>query len=154
MTKSLNDWAQRSVWLAWALLLAIAIGAAALMLDRRPPFTITSYETNSPRAGGILMVNANVARELERRCSVTFSRYMVDSSGLRADLMPDFTMTAQALEELDHATPGRLLLDIHIPDYVSAGPAVLVTPLEYRCNPWHSLMPIETTMVIKFEVQS
>ena len=148
MTKIL----QRSAWLAWALLVLNGLGLLFMMMDDKPPFQMLGYERATVRPGEILRVDATVKRELSRKCSVTFSRHVFDADGTRIDIVPDTYMPAGALEELQRLTPDKLRLALPIPSYVKPGPATLVVPLAYQCNAWHALRPIETRMVVSFEV--
>ena len=143
---------ERSAWLAWALIVLSMIGAAWMIADTDPPFRMLSYESTPARPGGILRVDAVVQRALSRRCSVTFSRHLFDSEGTRIDISPAVVMTADALEGLDRAAPGQLRLAISIPAHTLPGPARLVTPLQYQCNAWHAIRPIETTIVMVVEI--
>ena len=142
----------RSAWLAWALLTASLAGLGWMMLDTAAPFVMLDYTAESVRPGAVLRVDVQVRRDLSRKCSVTFSRHMFDSAGTRVDLVGSTQMTAKALEGLEKHSPGQLRMAVPIPPYVSIGRAHLVTPLAYVCNAWHSVRPIETTMVIDFEV--
>ena len=148
MTKLL----QRSAWLAWALLALSGFGFLFMVMDDKPPFQMLGYEKATVSPGEILRIEASVKRELSRRCSVTFSRHLFDVEGTRIDVVPDTYMPASALEELQRLTPDKLKLAIPIPSYVKPGPATLVVPLAYQCNAWHALRPIETRMVVAFEV--
>lgn len=143
---------QRSAWLAWALLVASMLGAGMMMADTEPPFRMLSYTVNSPRPGELLRVNAQVERQLDRGCSVRFGRYILDSTGTRMDVLDATQMTAAAVRGLDAVAPGRLSLAVRVPDHAAPGKAHLVTPLAYTCNAWHAIRPIETTMVVDFEI--
>lgn len=142
----------RSAGLAWALLVASAICFALMVMDDEPPFAMLSQQHATVRPGDVLRVEAAVTRDLTRRCSVTFSRHMFDRDGTRVDLVPDTYMPAAAIDDLQRRTPGQLRLAVPIPSYVPPGPAKLVVPLSYVCNAWQALRPIETKMVIDFEV--
>jgi hypothetical protein len=143
---------QRSAWLAWALLILSALGAATLVLDDQPPFKMIAYTTQPVKPGGVLRVEALVKRDMTRPCSVVFSRHIFDSVGTRHDISAATPMTVVALQGLEKATPGRLVLAVKLPDHIALGKAQLVTPLVYQCNAWHSLKPIEETMTMTFEV--
>jgi hypothetical protein len=144
---------EQSAWLAWAIVVGSVCGLAYLITDSEVPFRRLAYTVNAPRPGEVLRVTNMVQRDLSRGCSVRFSRHMFDSAGTRIDLHPETVMTAAALVGLEAASPGRLNLAIVMPAYAAPGPAKLVTPLYYRCNVWHSLQPIESTMVIEFNIQ-
>jgi hypothetical protein len=143
---------QRSAWVAWLLLVLSGIGAASLMLDDKSPFTMLEYRVGAVKPGGVLRIEATVKRDLSRKCSVEFSRHVFDSLGTRHDITPETMMTSAALEGLEKATPGRLVLAVQLPPHIALGKAQLVTPLVYQCNAWHAVKPIESTMVVTFEV--
>lgn len=143
---------QRSAWLAWLILALSAAGLIVLMGDSKPPFRMISATTNTPRAGEVLRADVVVVRDLSRRCSVTFSQHIFDSSSTRVDMLPLTFMPAAGLDQLDAESPGHLRLAIPLPDYIKPGPAKLVTPLAYVCHAWHSVRPIEVLMTVEFEV--
>lgn len=143
---------RRSAWLAWLLLIVSGGGLALMIGDDDPPFRLIGYTVEPVRPGGVLRVTADVQRDLDRECSVVFSRHMFDSLGTRIDLAGTRNMTADAIRVLDEVSPGKLRLALPIPAYAAAGPAKLVTPLSYQCNAWHAMRPIETTTVMVFEV--
>lgn len=143
---------QKSAWLAWLILACSAAGLIYMMGDTKPPFEMLSATTNKPRAGEILRADVLVRRDLSRKCSVTFSRHIFDSSNTRIDITPSTVMPAPALEQLEAAKPGHLRLAVELPQYIQPGPARLVTPLAYACNAWHTLRPIEVLMTVNFEV--
>jgi hypothetical protein len=142
----------RSAWLAWLLIGISGAGLAWMIGDSTPPFRLTGYVSNVPHRGELLRVDATVWRDLERNCSVQFSRHIFDAAGVRWDVLSSTNMTAAALRQLDEQAPGHLRLAVPIPAGAAVGPAKLVTPLEYQCNPWHGIRPIESTMTIDFEV--
>jgi hypothetical protein len=142
----------RSAWLAWLLIGISGAGLAWMISDSTPPFSLTGYVANVPRRGELLRVDATVWRDLDRNCSVAFSRHIFDAAGVRWDVLASANMTAFALRQLDEQAPGHLRLAVPIPAGAAVGPAKLVTPLEYQCNPWHGIRPIESTMTIDFEV--
>jgi hypothetical protein len=152
MIPAINTILQRSAIVAWALLLSSFIGLGLMVMDDSPPFETISYVSTPVKPGGVARFEAIVKRDLSRRCSVTFSRHAFDSTGLRLDLVPATSMTADALEGLERATPGRLRVAVGIPPFAAPGPARLVIPLSYVCNPWQAIRPIEMVMEMSFEI--
>lgn len=142
----------RSAWLAWALLAASALSFGYMVFDSRPPFELRGYTVSKSHAGELLRVDASVKRDLARGCSVAFSRHIFDSVGTRWDVQGQTNMPATALSQLDQQAPGKLRLAVPLPLGIAPGPARLVTPLEYKCNPWHAVQPIVVVMTIEFEV--
>jgi len=149
--KPLNAFLCRWCPYAWMFgLWAVILGTWGL--DREPPFVLGPYTVNSPAPGGVLVFDAQVTRQLERQCSVQFSRHMFDSTGMRIDIAPLTNMSAEALENMDGVMDGRLKLRVSIPHGASPGPAKFVTVLDYRCNPLHYVYPIHILMTVDFEV--
>ena len=140
-------------WLPRIVLACVAVWFALMAADRSPPFALHSYWTNQPKPGGILVVRAKVHRELERECTVMFSRYLFDRFGARHEATGPQVMTPQALRNMDALAPGQLNLQVPIPTYFPPGPATLTTVLEYRCNLLQDIFrPINVEMNISFEV--
>ena len=108
---------QRSAWLAWALLVLSAIGAASLVLDNTVPWSLIEYRVGPVAPGGVLRVEAIVQRDVSRKCSVQLSRHVFDATGARRDVVPAMLMTAAALEVLEKTTPGRLVFEVAIPEF-------------------------------------
>ena len=70
-------------WLPRLVLVGVLIWIGAMALDREPPFRLNSYWTNQPKPGGTLVVRAKVHRDLDRECSVVFSRYQIGRASCR-----------------------------------------------------------------------
>lgn len=139
--------------------IAVLIGAACilgalfqLMLwasDRHPPFTMTAYTAPPVKAGQSVIVKAKVIRELDRDCSVTYSRMLFDSSGSRFDITPGAQlMTAEALEDLNRRSPNSLVFSVVIPPQATPGVGALITVMNYVCNPIHKLYPVSVLMTV------
>ena len=146
---------RKLVLLPW-LVIVLSLGQVAVWAtDRYPPFALISATSNTPMPGGQLMVQAKVRRDLERDCSVMFSRYMFDSVGVRYDMTGPQMMSAEAIRAMDALAPGELNLIVRVPETFRPGRAVFTTVLEYRCNPLQDLLrPIYVRMDIPFEVIS
>jgi hypothetical protein len=132
--------------------LIIAAGIAAWALDRHPPFDVLSSNPASVRRGEAVMLTAQTRRDVHRHCSATFARYLYLSNGHRIDLEGDQSISADQIEDLERRAPGRLLVVAVVPSWAPPGPAMLVTNLQYTCNPLHRLWPIPVTTTIPFEV--
>lgn len=134
-------------------LFGVAIALCWWALDRNPPFVMKSYETTPAAPGGYVFVSAKVERDVTRHCSTTFSRVFFDSKGTRYDLSEGaHFMNASALEEQNKMMPGKLVLSIKVPEHAAPGKAVLMTVLDYECNPVHMLKPIPVVLVMNLEV--
>ncbi len=140
-------------WL-WRLILAVCLVQLGVWaLDRDPPFELISATTNTPRPGGVLVVEAVVRRDLERDCSVTFSRYLFDSAGFRHESFGPQLMTPYALRAMDAMAPGKLNVRLRVPYEFPVGKGTMTTVLEYRCNPLQDVLrPISVEMAIPFVV--
>lgn len=140
-------------WVPRLILAGVCLWISTMAFDRDPPFKLLSYWTNQPTPGGMLVVRAKVHRELDRECSVTFSRYLFDRFGTRHEATGPQMMSPQALREMNASAPGELNLLVPIPTYFPPGQARLSTILEYRCNALQDVLrPINVEMNIWFEV--
>ena len=140
-------------WLPRLVLAGALIWIVAMALDREPPFKLLSYWTNQPKPGGTLVVRAKVHRDLDRECSVVFSRYLFDRVGARHEASGPQMMTPQALRSIDALAPGELNMQVPIPINFPPGPAVLTSVLEYRCNALQDVLrPIGVELNMAFEV--
>lgn len=144
---------ERLMWL-WLTLLAVSAGQIAWWAtDREQPFELLTYYAPPVHRGGVLHMTGEVRRNLDRGCSATFSRHLTDAQGFRVDLMTSQTMSAASIADMDRRDPQRLNLAIPIPDFVSPGQAIITTVMSYRCNPLHSIWPIQSDLRISFEVK-
>ena len=142
---------ERSLWIAYAII-AIAVAQLAWWaLDRYPPFALTKINEVAVH-GNVARFNLDVRRDLDRGCSVEFSRHLIDADGYRHDAAVGQIMDAQALAEMDKRMGGRLLLSMDLPAGMAKGPAAMVTVLKYACNPLQELWPIPVRMTVPFEV--
>lgn len=137
-----------------SLCLFVVIGQIMLWsFDYMPPFAVLGYTARPAHAGDMTLIEADVRRDLERRCSVTFSRVFFDSVGTRFELTDGAqTMNALALEAFNKISPDRLLLKFPIPKGASAGTGSVMTTLDYVCNPMHQFHPIPLVLTMYVEV--
>ncbi len=144
---------ERMMWL-WVLILAVSIGQVVLWsLDRSPPFRVDSYTIAPVHRGGTITLNAKVARALDRECSVTLSNSLYDATGARHVIEPPIKFTPKDLAALERKTPGRMMRNLPLPEVVPAGPASLVSSMEYTCNPLQEMLrPIPVQVEFMFEV--
>lgn len=127
-------WLRYWRWLPRAGLTVVLLWVLGMAVDRSPPFKLLSAWASQPKPGGVLVVRAKVWRDLDRECSVSFSRYLFDKVGARHEASGPQMMTPKALRNMDALAPGELNLQVPIPINFPAGPAALTTVLEYRCN--------------------
>ena len=143
---------ERYILFSWAIIGACALVALYWALDRSPPFVMHEYTVLNATRGETAYVNATVERDVGRGCTVNFVRYLIDANKARHDIGGTQYMTAAALQQMERDMPDSLRLAVRIPADAPVGPATLVTALEYRCNPMHSLWPIDVLMLIDLKV--
>jgi hypothetical protein len=160
MTK-ITQFLHRTLWLAYAILAAMAVAFLMLVMDRKPPFRILPMTPVAVHAGEWAFIEAPVWRDQDRRCSVTFSRFLFDSDGARFDMQGQQIASAKTIQRLERDTPGKLLLKLQIPPKKDAehphgmatGPALLLTSLSYVCNRAQRVWPVEVETEIPLWVQ-
>lgn len=132
----------------------LAIGQIAVWaLERTPPFVVLGYTAAPVHAGYSAVVSARVHRDLDRLCSVNYSRVFIDGKGVVFDLTEGVRlMTAQALAELDKRSPDSITFSVTIPSTAAPGSGAIITAMEYQCNPVHQAKPIPVIMVSKIEI--
>ena len=118
--------------------------------DNAPPFELKNYTVQNSHPGGTIIIRANVVQHLERKCSVEYSRVLVDAFDVRHP-RDQTSLTAEGLADLDRANPGRLYTPVVVPVGTAIGPARVVVPQRYECNPWHRYFPL--TVITKFNVE-
>jgi hypothetical protein len=137
--------------------IARAIIAAAVCVviyyaaDREPPFSVVSVEPAAARPGEFVTIQARVERQVNRKCSAEFARYIFDAQGTRYDISTG-TASAELVSRMERDTPGLLKVSVLVPPSASPGKAHLVTVLDYACNRTHRLAPIQVTTDMPFEV--
>lgn len=123
--------------------------------DRSPPFAITGpVVVTGGEVGKEVRFSADVRRDLDRECDVSFSRFIIDGAGYRHDIITKgpATMSAKAIREQDGLMNHRLLITVITPPGGVPGDAVYLTNLDYICNPTHHIKPIRVVIVIPFKL--
>ena len=143
---------ERYIILSWVIIGACALVALYWALDRTPPFVMTGYTVLNATRGETAYVTATVERDVGRDCTVNFVRYLMDANKARHDIGGTQYMTAAALRQMERDMPDSLRLAVRIPADAPVGPATLVTALEYRCNPMHSLWPMDVLLEMRLVV--
>ena len=151
MTKILDQWLQRWMWLANLTILLSFVIIATYAADRAPPYKILESEPMEVVRGQTGVFKAKVWRDPGRTCSADFSRFIFDSTGARHDLGNSMA-TAKMIADMEKRTPGHLTLAIEMPPGLAPGPASMITTLHYKCNKVHSIWPIEVTTSLPFTV--
>lgn len=134
-------------WTIFAALLIVAVQA----LDRDPPFAVLQVYPAAARPGETVTIHAEVWRDPMRQCAAIMGRSVFDSSKVRFDY-PVASFSASSIAKMDRDTPGRMAVSLVVPFGASAGPAELVSVLDYRCNQAHVLWPITVTTHIPFTI--
>lgn len=150
--KAVRAFLDGHVWVAWLTIAVSSAGALGMLLQRDPPFKSLSYTSTPGYRSGVAFIDAAVARDIDRGCSVAFSRAFVDAKGARWDILARTTATAKSLREFNAASPNTLRIPVAVPSEAAVGPAVLIISLEYVCNPMHVLWPIDVVLSYRFEV--
>lgn len=146
-----NEIVAQTVRVAQVIILLALVLVGYYAMDRSPPFAIVSVTPTQARPGDYVTLEATVRRDVDRRCSANFSRYLYDADGSRFDLGASLA-SADMIEALERSSPGTLRVSIRLPEIMAPGGADLQTVLLYRCNRVHSLWPIEVTTDIPFQV--
>ena len=148
-------WAEKNSWLAWLLCVPILWQAGVWLTDRSPPFAVIGpVVMKNAKPGEMAFFTAPVRRDLDRNCSVQFSRHLIDGRGIRFDLTKEpGMMTAAGLRAMDAAMGGYLRLAVDVPEAAAPGPAIFATDLSYACNPIHRAWPIEVSLEILFVIE-
>lgn len=130
----------------------LGIVGIAWMLDSEPPIKMLDYTVAPVYPGGTTVAVADVERNLSRKCDAVYSRRFVDSRGAIFPLESDTSMGASAIKSMDTRQPGKLIFAAEIPASAAPGKGMLITPLRYNCNPWHSMRPITMSLEMQAEV--
>ena len=141
----------RMSWLPSLVLLVAFLLVLAQAADRSAPFAILSVEPAAARPGEMVVIRARVWRDTSRNCSASMSRSVFDAHRTRYDY-PMMKFSDAVIDSMERATPGELLVSVMVPPGAAAGPADLVSVLEYSCNQVHALWPVEVTTVMPFTV--
>lgn len=143
---------QRSIIVAWALIVASLCVSVYWLVDTRPPFKLLEYSAGYAEPGGVMVIEAKVKRDPARNCSASWTRYIIDSTQTRVELMGIQYSTASAIAAMEQASPGRLRIAVEIPETVSPGPARIMATTEYVCNPLQRLHPIDVLTVLNVTI--
>lgn len=135
-----------------ALITFFFLWAGIWALDRRPPFEMYEYTVNQPAPGGTLEVHASVRRDLNRRCSVKYTRVMYDEKGRRFWESPELTMSDKAITEMDVKMNSKLDILVSVPDDAPVGKISLITDLQYNCNPIQAFWPIPVVTTVETKI--
>lgn len=152
MIKWLDDVARRFMWVAYSLIAASLVSVGWFAADRVPPFVLLGVEPAAASAGEVIIIRARVWRDASRDCSVSFTRYIYDSRGVRFDGAELAKASDAMIDTMERRDPGRLTVAIVVPAAAAPGPATLQTVLWYACNKVHHIWPIYVTTDMAFTV--
>jgi hypothetical protein len=151
---------KRLEWLSRIILIgSAAMFVMMLLANRTPPLQALPHEPISVRPGEWSEVSVPVTRDLSRRCSVTYSRRVVDSDGSKFDL-PGGGESAESIRNLSQVSAGQMRLMVLMPPARAAsaigidfGPGQLITTRSWVCNPAQAIWPIQQTHITPIYVQ-
>jgi hypothetical protein len=147
-----NNWMQRLLLIPVFVLVAFAIELAIWAVDRAPPFEILSVDPAMAAPGQQVQLTARVRRDVDRYCSVTYTRHIYDGANFRHDLEGAQRMNVEAIRAMDARAPGMLHVALRVPADAVPGSAALVTTLDYECNPLHAAWPIHVVSEMQFTI--
>ena len=129
-------------------LLSVVVFPAYWLTEYSPPFAAVEPIVAEPVAAGqtAIFKSANVMRDLDRDCSVRFSRHFIDSGGVRFDYAGISEITAGGLREMSKRMQDGFRVAAVIPAGAVPGYGDLVTELFYTCNPMQIIWPIQVTL--------
>ena len=123
--------------------------------DSYVPFRVTGEPTYTEATPGKdVKLSIPVERDLEKKCSVLFSRYMYDSKGTYYDLMATRFISYKGLVELDKINPDTVKFSFTVPPSAAPGPAIVITQLAYMCNPLQAIWPMDYDMKVTVNIEN
>jgi hypothetical protein len=151
MMRVANEIVMQTVRVAQLIIIAALALVVYYAMDREPPFAVVSVIPASARAGEYITLEAVVRRDIDRKCSAEFSRYLFDAAGSRYDLGHSIS-SAEMIEQIQETYPNILRISLMLPPTMEVGLANMQTVLEYQCNKVHRIWPIIVTTDIPFTV--
>ena len=137
-----------------AVVLACAVAVVGWWaFDRSPPISVTGYDRATVAPGGWLRIAVKVNRDQSKRCDSAVTAVLFDSAGTRYLLSGTQIYNAPTLDHIDTISPGLMAAAAPVPLSASKGKGHVVISLSYRCNPLHTVWPIEAMMDIPFTVE-
>ena len=97
--------------------------------------SLISIEPAVATPGESAVLIMHVRRDAGRDCSAILTRWVIDGKGVKIDLEGQQRISAAAIRDLERRTPGLLITSVPVPLSAFAGDALLVSDLEYVCNP-------------------
>lgn len=137
------------VWLCFLFLFLLIL---SWYFDDKPPAIVTGKitYTGQARPNSDIIVRVPISGDLTRNCHLIYSRNLIDSHGVKFDLVSNTYVSHRVLLQMKEKHPGELLINIRIPSNVSEGLATVNFVNSWMCNPWQWLWPMDT--VISFSV--
>lgn len=140
------------VWLCFLFLVLLLFSWG---FDNEIPAKVTGKITYTgiAKPGGDIVVKVPIKGDLSRNCHLIYSRNLMDSEGVKFDLIGNTYVSHAMLVQMKKAHPGELLINIKIPDSVDKGPAVINFVNSWMCNPWQWLWPIDSIITFPILVE-
>ncbi len=152
--RAVDQFAIRAVKVAW-MTLALACGMAGWQIfgNREAPFAVLIVEPAAAKPGDTVTIRASVMRDIKRKCSASWHRFMWLPGSGRIDIAKDNpSVSPEFIEYLESIEPGRLTISERVPAIAQPGPAMIVTELGYWCKPAQKWYPIQVTTKLPFTV--
>ena len=145
--------AKRWIWFPLSIVALGIVQIAFWWYDSAPPFAVLGIERlERVHPGQTVRISAHVLRDIRRNCDATMRRAVFDSGGYRYDIAGEVFFTAESIAKMDQMAPGKLTVAIDVPPGLLPGPAVVISQIEYQCNPLQRLFPITILTELPFEV--
>lgn len=154
VVRAVDRFFARAVMVAWCTLaLAGVMAAWQIFGNREAPFVVISVEPAAAKPGDTVTIRAAVSRDVGRKCSASWHRFMWLPGSGRVDISNDNpTVGPEFIEYLESIEPGRLTISERVPDIAQPGQAMIVTELGYWCKPAQKWYPIQVTTKLPFTV--
>lgn len=146
-------WMTSRPGLGWLTALPFLLTPAWWAMDNKAPFEVLVVAPATVAPGGTVSIVAQVRRDLHRKCSVSFTRAIYDGKGFRHDLEGVQRWSAKDIEEVDAMYPGELRIRVPVPFGASPPSGRVRTSLDYVCNPWHWLFPLNVITDMPFTIE-
>lgn len=122
--------------------------------DSYVPFSVTGPSEHTKAVPGeSVTIKVPVKRDVTKKCSVLFSRYMYDSDGTYHDLMATRFQSYSGILKLNEINPNQVKFSFTVPEDATPGPATVITQLAYMCNPLQSIWPMDYDMVLTINIE-
>lgn len=123
-------------------------------LDNTPPTQVIGPQpVIVAHPGQLVKVEIPVVRDLSRPCSLLFSRYMVDNSGVYYDIMATRFLSHQGWVDIEKAAPHEIKFSMDVPKNIPLGKAVVTTQKAFMCNPLQYIWPLDVEIKVTLQIE-